>query len=493
MLERILDRRNLNEAYKRVRRNHGSGGVDGMGVEELGAYLAAHKEEILRAILDGRYRPNPVLRVEIPKENGKKRPLGIPTAVDRVIQQAIAQVLTPIYEPKFAETSYGFRPGRSAHDALKKSVEYIDEGYKYVVDLDLEKFFDTVNQSKLVQLLSRDIGDGRVISLIHKFLRAGVVVRKKFEETEEGVPQGGPLSPLLANILLNELDRELESRGHKFVRYADDMLIFCKSKRAAERTLLSITPYIENKLFLKVNREKTVVSYVRGVKFLGYSFRIAKGGVAALYVHPKSVAKMKAKIRELTNRSNGWGNDYRKLRIKQYVTGWVQYFKLAGMKTLLQNIDEWMRHRIRALIWKQWKKVKTKYRNLRKLGISHSGAYKVANTSNKYWRAVEGVVVKTALTNVRLRRAATLSSRTIIKRFVRKTWNRRVPIGTHGGVRGRQVSLSPASYSIMSANPSKLRSASVPVSWGTRAASQSSAKPMPFSAAKVSAYEPLWP
>ncbi|MCL2059712.1 MAG: group II intron reverse transcriptase/maturase [Oscillospiraceae bacterium] len=405
MLERILERRNLNEAYRRVKRNHGAGGVDGMSVEELGEYLAVHKEEILRAILGGKYRPNPVLRVEIPKEDGKKRPLGIPTAVDRVIQQAIAQVLTPIYEPKFAETSYGFRPGRSAHDALRKCLEYIDEGYKYVVDMDLEKFFDTVNQSKMIQLLSRDVEDGRVISLIHKYLRAGVIVCKKFEETEAGVPQGGPLSPLLANVLLNELDHELESRGHNYVRYADDMLIFCKSKRAAERTLENITPYIENKLFLKVNRDKTSVSYVRGVKFLGYSFRIAKRGIAALYVHPKSIVKMKSKIRELTSRSNGWGNDYRKLKLKQFITGWVQYFKLAGMKTKLQDIDEWMRHRIRVVIFKQWKKPKTKYKNLRKLGISHSGAYKVANTSKGYWRAVEGVVVKTALTNDRLRQA----------------------------------------------------------------------------------------
>ncbi len=402
MLERILDRNNLNAAYRRVKKNHGSGGVDGMSVVELGAYLAAHKDEICGAILDGKYRPKPVLRVEIPKENGKMRPLGIPTAVDRVIQQAIAQVLTPIYEPKFSETSYGFRPGRSAHDALRKSLEYIDAGYKYAVDMDLEKFFDSVNQSKLIQVLSEDIKDGRVISLIHKYLRAGVVVRRKFEETELGVPQGGPLSPLLVNILLSELDRELERRGHKFVRYADDMIIFCKSKRAAERTLKNITPFIEKKLFLKVNREKTSVSYVKGIKFLGYSFRIAKGGVAALYVHPKTVAKLKAKVRELTSRSNGWGNDYRKLRLKQYITGWVNYFKLAGMKTLLQRVDEWMRHRIRALIWKQWKKIKTKYRNLRKLGVDHTGAYKAANTSLGYWRAVEGVIVKTALTTKRL-------------------------------------------------------------------------------------------
>mgnify|MGYP000896839316 CR=1 FL=1 len=404
MLEKILNRNNMNEAYRRVKRNHGAGGVDGMSVEELGKYLATHKEEIIQAILGGKYRPEPVLRVEIPKENGKTRLLGIPTAVDRVIQQAIAQVLTPIYEPKFSETSYGFRPGRSAHDALKKSLEYIDAGYKYVVDMDLEKFFDTVNQSKLIQVLSQDIEDGRVISLIHKYLRAGIVAQGKFEESQMGVPQGGPLSPLLANILLDELDHELERRGHKFVRYADDVLIFCKSKRAAERTLENIMPFIEKKLFLKVNREKTAVSYVRGIKFLGYSFRIAKGK-AALSVHPKSVAKLKMKIRELTARSNGWSNDYRKLRLRQYITGWVNYFKLAGMKTLLQKTDGWMRHRIRSLIWKQWKRPRTKYKNLRKLGSNHQGAYKVANTSKGYWRAVEGVVVQTALTTKRLRQS----------------------------------------------------------------------------------------
>lgn len=349
MLGQILDRENLNRAYLRVKRNHGSGGVDGMSVEELGAYLAVHKDEIRQTILDGKYRPKPVLRVEI---DGKKRQLGIPTAVDRVIQQAIVGVLTPIYEPKFAETSYGFRPGRSQHDAMKKCPEYINEGYKYAVDMDLEKCFDTVNQSKLIEVLSRDIKDGRVISLIHSFLRAGVVTCGRFDESELGVPQGGPLSPLLSNILLNELDHELESRGHRLVRFADDMLILCKSKRAAQRTLENIVQFIEKKLFLKVNREKTTVSYVKGIKFLGFSFRMTKTG-AALYVHPKSAAKLKAKIRMLTSRSNGWGNDYRKMKRKRQIAGWVNYFKIAGMKTLLQSIDEWMRRRIHAIIWKQ--------------------------------------------------------------------------------------------------------------------------------------------
>ena len=405
MLERILERGNLNEAYKRVKQNHGVGGVDGMSVMELGEYLAAHKEEILHRILEGKYRPKPVLRVEIPKGNGKKRRLGIPTAVDRVIQQAISQVLSPIYEPKFAETSYGFRPGRSTHDALRKSVEYVEAGYKYVVDMDLENFFDTVNQSKLVQLMSEEIKDGRVISLIHKYLRAGMIVNKKYEESKEGVPQGSPLSPILANILLNELDQKLEERGHKFVRYADDVLIFCKSKRAAERTLGNIIPYIEKKLFLKVNFEKTTVSHIRKIKFLGTAIRVIKGGKARINVHRKSVEKMKKEIRELTGRSNGWRKEYRKKRLRQYIIGWVQYFKLGQMKTVLKKIDKWMRRRIRAVIWKQWKRETTKYRNLRKLGISHTEAYKAANSGKRYWRTVEIRTVQMAMSNNRLRQA----------------------------------------------------------------------------------------
>jgi group II intron reverse transcriptase/maturase len=405
MLEGILSSRNLNLAYKRVKKNKGAGGVDGMGVEDLLKYLKDNGEELRRTIMDGQYRPQPVRRVEIPKENGKTRKLGIPTAVDRVIQQAIAQVLTPIYEPQFSDSSYGFRPKRSTHDAIRACQRNIRDGYKYVVDMDLEKFFDTVNQSKLIETLSRSIKDGRVISLIHKYLKAGVVVCGRFEETELGVPQGGPLSPLCANIILNELDRELERRGHRFVRYADDMLIFCKSKRAADRTLENLIPFIEQELFLKVNREKTEAAYVGKVKFLGYAFYITKDRDAGIRVHPKSVVKMKAKIREITARSNGKGDEQRKLKLKQIITGWVNYFKLADMKTLIKETDQWLRRRIRMVIWKQWKRVRTRYAMLRKLGITDWIAWEGANIRKGYWRVASNPIITKAISAERLKKA----------------------------------------------------------------------------------------
>jgi len=405
MLEEILSPRNLNQAYKRVMKNKGAGGVDGMKVEELLQYFKDNGEEIRQTIKDGRYRPQPVRRVEIPKENGKKRKLGIPTAADRVLQQAIAQVLTPIYEPQFSDSSYGFRPRRSTHDAIRACQKNICDGYKYVVDMDLEKFFDTVNQSKLVEILSRSIKDGRVISLIHKYLRAGVVTCGRFEETELGVPQGGPLSPLCANVILNELDWELERRGHRFVRYADDMLIFCKSKRAAERTLVKLTPYIERKLFLKVNREKTEAAYVGKVKFLGYAFYINKDKDAGMRVHPKSVAKMKAKICEITSRSNGMGYEQRKIRLNQFIIGWVNYFKLADMRNLLKMTNKWLRRRIRMVIWKQWKRVRTRYAMLRKLGIVDWVAREGANIRKGYWRVARNPIIAKAISAERLKKA----------------------------------------------------------------------------------------
>jgi len=400
LLEQILSPSNLNRAFKRVRINKGSGGIDKMEVESLKDYLVDNKGELIQTILAGKYRPNPVRRVEIPKEKGVRK-LGIPTVVDRVIQQAIAQVLSPIYEKQFSENSYGFRPGRNAHQALNKCRDYITDGYMFAVDMDLEKFFDTVNQSKLIEVLSRTIKDGRVISLIHKYLNAGVVIRNKFEDTEMGVPQGGPLSPLLSNVMLNELDEELERRGHRFVRYADDMVILCKSIRSAERTLANIVPYIENKLFLKVNREKTVTAYVSRIKFLGYSFYVSKGK-GRLRVHPKSIAKMKSRIRLLTSRSNGWGYARRKEALRQYITGWVNYFKLADMQKLLERVDTWYRRRLRMVIWKQWKRLRTRGRNLMKLGIDKRKAWEWANTRKGYWHIANSYILSRTITNDRL-------------------------------------------------------------------------------------------
>ena len=404
LLERILSRGNLNEAYKQVKRNKGSHGIDGMKVEHLLQYLRDNGDELVKLVLDGKYRPKPVRRVEIPKDNGKMRTLGIPTAVDRVLQQAITQVLSPIFEPQFTETSYGFRPKRSAHDAMRKCKEYANEGYTYVVDMDLEKFFDTVNQSKMIELLSRTIKDGRVVSLIHKYLQAGAMNKGKFEETELGLVQGGNISPLCSNIMLNELDRELERREIRFVRYADDMLLFAKTKRSAERMLKHILPYIEGKLRLKVNREKTVVAYIGKIRFLGYGFYPSKDGIK-LRIHAKSVSKMKARVKELTARSNGFGYELLKLKLKQYITGWINYFKLADMRKMLEGTDQWLRRRLRMYIWKRWKRVRTRYTMLRKLGHNHNTAFKFACTRKGYWRIAKSPILNTSLTDSRLKQA----------------------------------------------------------------------------------------
>ncbi len=407
LLEQILSPSNLNAAYKQVRRNKGSGGVDRMDVGSLKDYLVREKEELITSIERGKYCPNPVRRVEIPKENGKRRELGIPTVVDRVIQQSIAQQLSLLYEREFSQHSYGFRPKRSAHQALSKCRDYITEGYVYAVDIDLERFFDTVNHSKLIEVLSRKVKDGRVVSLIHKYLNAGVMKEGRYEETPEGVPQGGPLSPVLSNILLNDLDWELERRGHKFVRYADDMVILCRSRRSAERTMQNIISFIEGKLLLKVNRDKSQVAHVRDIKFLGYSFYIYKGE-GRLRIHPRSVAKMKARIKELTSRSNGWGNDRRKEALSRYIKGWVQYFRLADMKMMLLDVDKWYRRRLRMVIWKQWKRIKTRKRNLESLGISKSKAYMWAYTRKGYWHIAKSHILSITITSERLRLAGYL-------------------------------------------------------------------------------------
>ena len=396
LLELILRKDNLNNAYKQVKKNKGKGGVDGMQVDELLPFLRENQHTLIQEIRDGKYKPNPVRRVEISKETkGEFRKLGVPTVVDRVIQQAVAQELSPIYEEQFSENSFGFRPKRGAHDALRQCQKNANEGYVYVVDMDLEKFFDTVCQSKLIEVLSRTIKDGRVISLIHKYLNAGVIANGMFERTEVGMPQGGPLSPLLSNVMLNELDKELERRGHRFVRYADDCMIFCKSRKSAERTLKNIIPFIEQKLFLKVNRKKTEVAYISNVKYLGYTFYRCKGR-CRFRVHPKSVAKMRNKIRELTDRNRGISNAEREKKYQEYVRGWVNYFKLADMRKLLIETDKWARRRIRAVYWKQWKRVRTRYRILRKLKLEHWRAMELANSRCGYWRMAE--VLNTVIT-----------------------------------------------------------------------------------------------
>ncbi len=397
LMEKILHKDNLNQAYKRVKSNKGAGGVDGMEVDELLTFLRDNKGWLIQKIREGKYKPNPVRKVEIPKEGkGKVRQLGIPTVVDRVIQQAITQVLTLTYDPQFSDNSYGFRPKRGAHDALKQSQKNVNDGFVYVVDMDLEKFFDKVCHSKLIEILSRTIRDGRVISLIHKYLNAGIIELGMFQKTDVGVPQGGPLSPLLSNIMLNELDKELTKRGHRFVRYADDVMIFCKSKKSAKRTLSNITPFIEEKLFLKVNKDKTQVAHISKVRFLGYAFYRYKGK-CRFRVHPKSGEKMKNRLRELTHKNNGWDNDFRQEKLKQFIRGWINYFSLADMKTLLISIDEWLRRRIRAIYWKQWRKVKTRYKMIRKYNLPEWKVHEIANCRKGVWRS--SIVLNSVLTN----------------------------------------------------------------------------------------------
>jgi RNA-directed DNA polymerase len=408
MLERILSSDNMNEAYQKVKRNKGAGGVDQMEMDELLEHLKTHRDEILTSLLKGSYKPYPVKRVEIPKEDGKTRKLGIPTLTDRVVQQAILQVLSPIYEKQFVETSYGFRPNRGCHDALKKCQEYANQGYWYVIDIDLEKFFDTVNQSMLMEILSRRIKDNRVLSLIQKFLNAGIMDRGMFIRSDVGVPQGGPISPLLANIMLNELDQRLEEWGYRFVRYADDLMIFTKSKRAGQRQFQRVSKFIEGKLKLKINKEKTSITRLNQIKYLGYGFYRIKGK-CRLRVHPKSITKLKDKLREATSRSNGMSIEERKTKLNQIIRGWVQYFKLADMKAIMQFIDEWLRRRIRMITWKRWKKVRTKFENLQKLGVAKEKAWEWANTRKSYWHTANSWILATTLTNSRFEKQGYLS------------------------------------------------------------------------------------
>lgn len=398
LLEKILESENLRLAFKRVKSNKGSHGVDGMKVDELPQYLKQNIISLKKSILEGTYRPQPVRRVEIPKPDGGIRLLGIPTVVDRMVQQAVAQVLTPIFEETFSENSYGFRPGRDAKQAIFKAKEYMEEGYKWVVDIDLAKYFDTVNHDKLMALVAREIKDKRVLKLIRLFLQSGVMINGVVTETEEGCPQGGPLSPLLSNIMLTELDRELERRGHKFCRYADDNNIYVKSKKAGDRVMRSITEFIENKLKLKVNKDKSAVDRPWRRKFLGFTFYQWYKKIR-IRVHQKSINKFKNKIRTITSRSSGKSMEYRIEKLKQCIIGWLNYFGIADISNLTKELDEWTRRRIRMCFWKQWKKIKTKHDNLKKLGVTERNAWEFANTRKGYWRISNSPVLATTLTN----------------------------------------------------------------------------------------------
>lgn len=402
LLEKILDDNNLFRAYKQVYKNKGTSGIDKVTVEELGFYMYQHKEEIKEQIRNLKYRPRPVRRVEIPKENGKMRKLGIPTVVDRLIQQAMVQVLSPIFEQQFSDSSYGFRPNRSCEMAIIKVLEYFNDGYEWIVDIDLQAFFDNVNQDKLIGIIRRTIKDGRVVSLIRKYLVSGVMINGVCQPTKMGTPQGGNLSPLLSNIMLNELDKELEKRGLRFVRYADDCLIMVKSEKAANRVMQTITSYIENKLGLIVNVEKSKVARPNEIKYLGFGF-YNKKGTWRPKPHLKSVQKFMKKLKDITSRSNAMSIDEKITKLNQVIRGWINYFRIADMKTLMTRIGEHLRHRLRMCIWKYWKKPMTKYKALKSLGISEYNAHMVSNTRRGYYWVASTVVLHMAISNKRLK------------------------------------------------------------------------------------------
>ena len=402
LLEKILDDNNLFRAYEQVYKNKGTSGVDKVTVEELGFYMYQYKEEIKEQIRNLKYRPSPVRRVEIPKENGKMRKLGIPTVVDRLMQQAMVQILSPIFEQQFSDSSYGFRPNRSCEMAIIKALEYFNDGYDWIVDIDLQAFFDNVNQDKLIGIIRRTIKDGRVVSLIRKYLVSGVMINGVCQPTKIGTPQGGNLSPLLSNIMLNELDKELEKRGLKFVRYADDCLIMVKSEKAANRVMKTITSYIENKLGLIVNVEKSKVARPNKIKYLGFGFYNNKGTWRPK-PHLKSVQKFVQKIKDITSRSNAMSIDEKITKLNQVIRGWINYFRIADMKKLMTEIGEHLRHRLRMCIWKYWKKPMTKYKALRKLGISEYNANMVANTRRGYYWVTSTIILHIAISNNRLK------------------------------------------------------------------------------------------
>ena len=409
LLERVLDDKNLFKAYKQVYKNKGTSGIDGITVEELGHYMYLHKEEIKEQIRNRKYMPSPVRRVYIPKENGDKRGLGIPTVVDRLIQQAIVQVLSPIYEQQFSETSYGFRPSRSCEMAIIKLLEYFNDGYTWIVDIDLQKFFDTVCHDKLISIIMKTIHDGELVSLIRKYLVSGVMENGVVSPTKVGTPQGGNLSPLLSNIMLNELDKELEKRGLRFTRYADDCIIVVQSEKAANRVMESITKFIERKLGLKVNVEKSKVARPNQIKYLGFGFYYTKTGIIKPKPHLKSVQKFIRKLKQLTKRSWSISLSERFTKLNQVIRGWINYFRIADMKSKMRDIGEHLRRRIRCIIWKQWKTCSHRHKCLLKLGVSREKAKRTAYSRASYWHNSMSIVVSVAISNKRLKQKGLVS------------------------------------------------------------------------------------
>ena len=399
----ILCRDNLNRAYKRVRSNKGAAGVDGMTIEQALPWLKEHREELLQSLGEGKYNPKPVRRKEIPKPDGGVRKLGIPTVIDRMIQQAIAQVMSPRFETQFSETSYAYRPHRRAQWAMQRVANLANQGYAYVVQVDLSKYFDTLNHDLLLGLLRKRVKDERVIELVKKYLKSGVMENGIVTATEEGSPQGGPLSPLLANIYLDVFDKEMERRGVNFVRYADDIVVFARSKRAAERLLESCKRFLEKKLLLKVNTDKsyTTTVYSKRFKFLSFMLGKNKDGVY-VRAHPKALRKCKQKLKALTRRNRGRSVRDIMEQVKVYIRGWLGYFYIAKMKRILQDWEEWLRRRLRMYIWKQWKKPRTKVKALQKLGIPPDKAYEWGNTRLGYWRIAGSPILQRSITNERL-------------------------------------------------------------------------------------------
>ncbi|MGZ9586283.1 group II intron reverse transcriptase/maturase [Paenibacillus marinisediminis] len=398
MMEQLLSRENLLSALKRVEANKGSHGVDGMGVKDLRPHILQHWHSIRQSLKQGTYEPSPVRRVEIPKPNGGTRLLGIPTVMDRFIQQAITQVLTPMFDPKFSEHSYGFRPNRRGHDAVRKAKQFMQEGCRIVVDIDLEKFFDRVNHDRLMARLAERIADKTLLKLIRKYLQSGVLIDGLVQATTEGTPQGGPLSPLLSNIVLDELDKELEKRKLKFVRYADDCNIYVKTWKAGNRVKRSVTSFIEKKLKLKVNEAKSAVDRPWKRKFLGFSFSVDREYLK-VRISKESMQRVKAKIRELTSRKSPISMETRIRELNQYLTGWCGYYALADTPYPFRELDSWIRRRMRMCVWKQWKLPRTKVRNLQVLGIPKQRARKWGNTRKKYWRIAQSPILSQALSN----------------------------------------------------------------------------------------------